>query len=271
MKRYFRKYPILAASNYSHVNVFKLDTNTSYYNNFLNEKDLAYMQKSKNRTGEVVYMTPAQYYQECATKIFERTTVESLKLQRSRNAEYITQYKADMLAGDKFPLCYLNYADHSQEGLHRMMAAGEAFGWDAKFPVLVVDAVDDRVEALHAIYRDWIDSVSDAKEFSYDETTWEQDLVEEVEYNLEHRTGRHYDVVITDRRSREECEKYDIDYAIEIALSEFQDIMHPTTVFEPKFRRNDQNRQSDFNVDDLDNLDDLGDIDMEDLDDLLFL
>ena len=265
MKRHFIKSLVLAASNPSSIgpNVFKLDTDTSYYNNFLNERDLEYMQKSKNRTGEVVYMTPSEYYQECASKIFQETSVDNLKKQRGANADRISQYKEDMLAGDKFPLCYLNYPDHAQEGLHRMMAAGEAFGWDVEFPVLVVQAVDDRLEQLNNLWRDWVDSVSDAEEFTYDKDTWEQELIEEVEYNMERRTGQHYDVIITDRRDREECAKYDMDYAIEIALAEFQDIMHPNTVFEPKFRTDDEDGQHiDLDIDDFD---------IEDLEDDLFI
>lgn len=257
MKRHFIKRPISAASNQSNgPDIFKMDTDTSYYNNFLNEKDLAYMQKSKNRTGEVVYMTPVQYYEECVKHIFEDTTVESLKLQRSSNSEYINKYKEDMLAGDKFPLCYLNYADHGQEGLHRMMAAGEAFGWNIKFPVLVVRAVDNRVEELNSIWRYWNDAVYHAKDVTYNADTWEQEFIEEVEYNLECRTEEHYEVIIVGRRDKEECEKHGTDYAIEIALADFVDIMHPVTVFEPKLKNKSNNTSSgdnfEINDDDLD-------------------
>lgn len=254
----------IVASSTRH-DVFKLDTDTSYYNNFLNEKDLAYMQKSKNRTGEIVYMTPSQYYQECATNIFEETTVEDLKRQRRANSEDIAQYTQDMLSGDKFPLCYLNYADHGQEGLHRMMAAGEAFGWDTKFPVLIVRAVDNRKEQLNNIWRNWVDAVYDAEQMTYNADTWEQELVEEVEYNLERETGEHHQVIIVDRRDLEECQKYNMDYAIEICLAEFQDIMHPSTVFTPKLK--ESNAEDDEDDEDWD----IDDIDIEDLEDDLFV
>lgn len=39
------------------------DTHVGFYNNFLNPKDLKYMQESKNRTGEIVWMTPEEYYE----------------------------------------------------------------------------------------------------------------------------------------------------------------------------------------------------------------
>lgn len=143
MKRY-----IYSATS-ARPDVFKLDTDTSYYNNFLNEKDLAYMQKAKNRTADIKLMTPSDYYYECATKIFDSTTVAALKAQRSSNSDFIKKYKKNMLEGDKFPLCYLNYADKSQEGLHRMMAVGEAFGWDVEVPVLCVYAFDAEREAAN--------------------------------------------------------------------------------------------------------------------------
>lgn len=121
------------------------DTHVGYYNNFLNPKDLKYMQESKNRTGEIIMMTPDEYYEACS-KVFNQS-VNDLKYQRSSNADTILKYTMDMLNGDVFPLPYVNFADKSQEGLHRMMAAGDAFGWDKEFPVLVVTAYDnDRFE-----------------------------------------------------------------------------------------------------------------------------
>ena len=118
---------VIVASTHT-PNPFKMDTTTSYYNNFLNETDLKYMQDSKNRTGEVVMMSPTEYYEECANEIFEGTSVARLKLERKASPGLVDKYEADMTNGDKFPLCYLNYADNSQEGLHRMMAAGQAYG-----------------------------------------------------------------------------------------------------------------------------------------------
>ena len=129
------------------------------------------MQEQKNRTGEVVLMTPEEYVQECADKIFKgRVTPKELIAQRyaSKTEDdtlLIDKYIADMKHGDKFPLCYLNYPSSAQEGLHRMIAAGEAFGWSTKFPVLVVTAYDshaeevaqDRIELKNFLYFDFND------------------------------------------------------------------------------------------------------------------
>lgn len=103
------------------------------------------MQNHKNRTGEVVMMSPDEYFRECAEKIF-KISQKSLEEQRAANTGTIIEYTSAMKRGDVFPLPYINYADKSQEGLHRMMAAGDAFGWNTKFPVLVITPYDEEYE-----------------------------------------------------------------------------------------------------------------------------
>lgn len=133
------------------LNPFNIkSTDTSFYDNFLDPDGLEYMQDEKNLTGEIVMMSPKEYFQKCSDSIFhgqENSSVEDLKRQRELSHELdgnstIKKYEEDMLNGDKFPLCYLDYSDNGQEGLHRMYAAGEAFGWNTKFPVLVVRVYD---------------------------------------------------------------------------------------------------------------------------------
>lgn len=147
MKRYIR-------ATVSPDHVFDInDTKVSFYNNFLNDKDLKYMQENKNRTGEIVYMSPDDYFRECAEYVFNGMSQQQLEDSRSANTEAIIEYTSAMKRGDVFPLPYINYADKSQEGLHRMMAAGDAFGWDTKFPVLVVTAVDEEREAYNQMFQ----------------------------------------------------------------------------------------------------------------------
>lgn len=122
---------------------FKRTTDTSYYDNFLNDKDLKYMEKAKNRTGRIEMMSPNEYYRHCAEDVFD-VTVDKLRKQRTN--ELSEKYVQEMLKGDKFPLCYIDYASPTQEGLHRMKAAGDAFGWDTKFPVLCVYVFDQERE-----------------------------------------------------------------------------------------------------------------------------
>ena len=126
---------------------FKCDTGTSYGNDFLNQKDLEYRQQYKNRTGEIVMMSPEDYFWECSHSGFPHfVSVNNLKKQRRANQANVDYLKDLMEKGTKIDMCYINKADHNQEGLHRMMAAGDLYGWNKKFPVLVIDVYDQNIE-----------------------------------------------------------------------------------------------------------------------------
>lgn len=119
-------------------------TGMSYYDNFLNDKDSEYMRTHKNLIGEIVMMTPLEYY-EGASKIFNQS-VTNLKNQRNADSEsnnriknVITKYK------QRLPLTFLDYANESQEGLHRMQVVGDLYGWDKKYPVLVINWYDEEL------------------------------------------------------------------------------------------------------------------------------
>lgn len=112
-------------------------TGFSYYDNFLNDKDLKYMQEAKGLTGSIEYLTPKEYFEEVskmfgtsAERQIQSTASDTLNIEHLK--EVILKYKR------KFPLTYLNFTNDSQEGRHRMYVAGELFGWDTKFPVLIV-------------------------------------------------------------------------------------------------------------------------------------
>lgn len=218
---------------------FKESTGVSYYDNFLNSADLHYIETHKNRTGKVVMMTPEEYYQECATKVFT-TSSDKLKAQRRAN-DLVDKYAQDMKSGDKFPLPYIDYPNHGQEGLHRMMAAGNVWGWDTQFPVLVVTSVDDQVEALNNIWRYWCDATYYAKQFRYTPSAWKQEMVEEVQYKLDEYTDDEYHVIIVD----------DHEDAIAITIQEFEDMMNPTTLFRPEFSNEDEEGDT-YSLDDED-------------------
>ena len=224
---------------------FKEKTGISYYDEFLTDEGLKYMQSHKNRTGEIVMMSPNEYYKECADNLFTGSSVQSLKEQRRATPGTVDTYVQDMKSGDKFPLPYINYADSGQEGLHRMMAAGDAFGWDTKFPVLVVTAIDDHLEELKKIRRYWNDAVYEAKQFRYHEKSWKHDIVEEIQYELDAEDVGDYHVVISD-----EDESY-----ISVVLKEFEDIMNPMIIYEPEFLDESDIDESDideaiYNLDD---------------------
>jgi hypothetical protein len=90
----------------------------------------------KNREGKIVQMSPNEYYKNVADRIFH-TTVDDLKQQRTAIPGHIDKLKKVITdKKEQFPMCFIDYPDQEQEGLHRMYVAGELFGWDHKFPVL---------------------------------------------------------------------------------------------------------------------------------------
>lgn len=123
-------------------------TGMSFYDDFLSNdiKTLDYLRNSKNLKGEVVMMSPDEYYQACSDYGFpgSHPSIESLKKNRRRD-EKILQHLKNVLTiyKHRFPMPVLNKAESGQEGLHRMMVIGDMFGWDHKVPVLVVDWADE--------------------------------------------------------------------------------------------------------------------------------
>lgn len=164
MKRYVRY--ILATSEFDIVDStlftntpFIPDTDVPYYNEFLNSKELDYKQRAKNRTGKIVLMSPTEYFYECSQHGFPNGSVDVKHVIRGRRAdkESIQWLENHMKQGGKFYLPYIDYAVHSQEGLHRMMVAGDLYGWDTKFPVLVVSVYDEDIERENQLFRDYLD------------------------------------------------------------------------------------------------------------------
>ena len=132
--------------------IFDLSTTgtTGSWQDLLLGRDTDYYKNKKNLKGQVVQMTPNEYYKECA-KMFRSnrgsdTTAEDLKIQRKRDngEKYIEELKDVILKKKKkFPVCVLDLSYNAgQEGLHRMMVAGDLFGWDTNFPVLLVETYD---------------------------------------------------------------------------------------------------------------------------------
>lgn len=115
--------------------IFTKSTQMPYYDSFYNEYDLQELQKYKNVTYEIVNMSPNDYYWEVHR--MWGTSITDLKKQKEKNAK-LYQYITDMENGDKFPMPMLDYVKKTQEGLHRMYAVGEVYGWDYEVPVMVV-------------------------------------------------------------------------------------------------------------------------------------
>ena len=116
---------------------------------FLTQRGSSEMEKKKNRKGEIVMMSPDEYYSECANYAWvnSHNTPESLKRSRRVDSETIEKLKTVLTKFKrKFPIPYIDYASPGQEGLHRMMAIGDLYGWDFKVPVLTIKVADEQEE-----------------------------------------------------------------------------------------------------------------------------
>lgn len=161
----------------------------SYYDDYLDEKEADYLLKKTGTVGKIVMMSPQKYYEECATKIFN-TSVDKLKRSRYAEEETLSHLKNVLTKyGKKFPLPFLNYADHQQEGLHRMTVIGDMFGWDHEVPVLVVDYKDEserqRIEKQNhddEVSKEIRNAVNKALEYRYDNM---YEIEDELEYRFE--------------------------------------------------------------------------------------
>lgn len=111
---------------------------SSYGKKFL---DLAKSGKSdsKGRKAKIIQMTPMQYFEGCALGF--GTSVQS-QIRQVKNDKGTLDLLNDVIDkyNKRFPITYLDFSGETfgQEGRHRMYVAGERYGWDTKFPVLVI-------------------------------------------------------------------------------------------------------------------------------------
>lgn len=119
-------------------------TGMSYYDQLIpGSKDAEYMQKNKNLIGKIEYLSPKEYFERCSKDIFNNISVSDLINQRQIDTKTLNDIKTLITKYKKqLPLTFLNYAAKSQEGLHRMLVVAQLFGWDQKYPVLIVDYAD---------------------------------------------------------------------------------------------------------------------------------
>ena len=114
-------------------------TGMSYYNQFLASAE--YMRKETNLASSIQYLTPREYFEECA-KIFGTSTERQIQQTAADTATISHLKRVIQEQRSQFPLTFLNYAEGTQEGRHRMYTAAELTSWDTEFPVLVIDWAD---------------------------------------------------------------------------------------------------------------------------------
>ncbi len=172
-------------------NIFDSRHTGTNYDDFITDSD--YMEKEKNLKANIVQMTPDEYFHACA-KIF-KSSYNSQINQIKADVQVLEHLKEVILKYKKqFPITTLDYARNTQEGRHRMYVAGELFGWDIKFPVMVVNFADEKQEAkkneteikrkLEKVAKNSLDyTFSNIEEFK-NQLLWDADRVFEYEDKL---------------------------------------------------------------------------------------
>lgn len=186
------KYTDFGTGKVTSDDIFDNRTHVSFYDQLFTNPD--YMAKEENLKGHIEMLSPREYFEECATKIFKNTSVESLIHSRSADPrvleeikELIVKYKRQVF------LPYLNYAEQNQEGLHRMLVAAELFGWGHKFPVLIVEWVDEelalqrkKAKEENRIRLKIKDAVQKALNYTFDNLNeFEEEVKAQVDYTFD--------------------------------------------------------------------------------------
>lgn len=106
-------------------------------------EDPEYYKEKKGYISKIIEMSPEEYFEVCA-ELFG-TSIESQKRQIAADTgvldnltQVIKKYKK------RFPIPFINIKDRTQEGRHRMYVLGELLGWDKKFPVLIIQDVNNK-------------------------------------------------------------------------------------------------------------------------------
>ena len=170
-------------------------TGASFYNDLIpGSPENEYMADTKNLKGEIRMVSPYEYFNGCA-KIFSNS---NKNITAEQQIDFIKKYESDKIdelkkviteKKRKFPMTYLNYAERGQEGRHRMYVAGELFGWNKKFPVLVINWADENRQnkwleqkRQYNIEEKIDNAISETKRYRYDAI---EDAREELEWQLE--------------------------------------------------------------------------------------
>lgn len=131
--------------------VFDLNNPGRYVEQFTTDRvgnvsgrDYQYFEKGQD--GAIVWLTCDEYLNACVHSIFESDWDSTVT--NAVNRATVHRYAREMLQGDTFPVPYLNHATRQQEGRHRACAVKEAFGPDARFPVLEVYPSHPSLEAI---------------------------------------------------------------------------------------------------------------------------
>lgn len=145
---------ILVESNSSKV--FDLNNPGSYVEEYMDWYKVGkvsghdYKKFEKKRDSRITYMTCDDYIDNCINGVFNNDY--DAVVTHAVDFDKVHRYSEAMRNGDTFPVPYLDYDWHQQEGRHRAFAYADAFGENAKFPVLEVFPVEPEDVTNDEIY-----------------------------------------------------------------------------------------------------------------------
>lgn len=174
---------------------------TSKYTDYLREPEKT--NKYFKTTSSIKMLTPREYFDECA-KIFNNTFEDQYQ-QIKNDSDIIDELKNVILKERKqFPITVLNYAENKQEGRHRMFTLGELFGWDKKYPVLIINETEEGAayktqnEILYGLNK----LTNKALEFTYSDYN---DFIDSLKYYLDDLSDyveyKDLDIILTKKPS----------------------------------------------------------------------
>lgn len=171
-------------------------TGMSFYDQFLTDKELDYLHNKKNLKGDIIMMSPEEYYEACAKYGFPNSpvSVDNLKRTRRLSTDVLEHLKEVLLVHKKrFPIPMLNIAEKGQEGLHRMMVIGDLFGWNHKVPVLVVNWYDEDRAKREAEAKHKYDIDYNVEKAIQETCYYTYYSVEEIAQQLQHELFRRFE------------------------------------------------------------------------------
>lgn len=149
--------------------------------------DNAEYENKKNKTTSLIeYLTPNEYFQGCAD-IFKTTFSQQYMQIKNDFKKNDSLFDVILKEKVKFPITILNYAEHTQEGRHRMFVAGELNGWDTiKYPVLVIKPTQEKLqdEILEPILDAIDNAFEDSLQYTYKSF---EEYFEEIQFKIESR------------------------------------------------------------------------------------
>lgn len=145
-----------------------------------------YENKKNKTTSSIEYLTPNEYFQGCAD-IFKTTFSQQYAQIKNDFKKNDSLFDVILKEKVKFPITILNYAEHTQEGRHRMFVAGELNGWDTiKYPVLVIKPTQEKLqdEILEPILNVIDNAFEDSLQYTYKSF---EEYFEEIQFKIESR------------------------------------------------------------------------------------